>query len=215
VNSGWLWLIMQAPLLWFTTQLICRRHPPSAAERLALGLGLLSGLHAAAIAYSRGAGLPDARPLSRYQDPLLLGVAANLFLLLSLAPRHRVGRPAALTWTGTLLTGLLALTTTNLSLHLPYKRAQDAASLGQIRAYLATRDDTVFAGNPQFPSPLPDAMTARRVLDDPRLLPLLPEEIADPAARPPWLIRSSPWLALLSGGAVLWVVIRSLRPVKT
>src|ERR1700712_2252958 len=78
VNSSWLWIVMQAPSFWFLATLVRRRDSPSVVDRLALGLIVLTGLDAAAVAYSRGAGLPDFRPLSRYQDPLLLGVAANL-----------------------------------------------------------------------------------------------------------------------------------------
>lgn len=65
VNSNWVWLITQAPIFWFAGNAFLRRRPPDALKQLALGLALLAGLHAAAVAYSRGAGLPDGRPLSR------------------------------------------------------------------------------------------------------------------------------------------------------
>jgi hypothetical protein len=208
VNSGWLWLFMQAPLLWFTGRLIQQRRALTIPERLALGLGLLAALHAAAVAYSRGGGLIEARPLSRYQDVLVLGVAANFFLLLQLAAANRTVRIATLGWTGLLLAGLLTLTTTNLSLHLPYKRAQDTASLAEVRAYLATGDATVFTRDPEHTGPHPDPAVVRRVLDDPYLRKILPAELSDPSARPPWVITWSPWLVLLSGS---WLIVAALR----
>jgi len=211
VNSGWLWIVTQAPLLYFLGSCIRRRSPTTAHERLILGLGLLAGLHAAAVAYSRGAGLLDARPLSRYQDPLLLGVAANLMVSLQFIPLHRVGRIAGLLWSGVLLAGLIELTTTNLSLNLPFKRAQDNASLTQIRAYLATHDATIFTRDPAVTGPHPDPAIVRRVLDDPLFRPILPEEFTDVSVPVPRLIDFGPWLALLSGLSLLGVSINWCR----
>ncbi len=215
VDSDWLWLVLQAPLLWFTAKIIWRRSPPQTVEKFILGLGLLAMLHAAAVAYSRGAGLLDARPLSRYQDPLLLGVAANFFLLLKFAAQHRTGRIAALCWTGIFLAGLLTLTTTNLSLHLPYKRMQDAASFTQIRAYLTTHDPAVFHQQQVLPFVHPNTTVVQRILDDPQLQPRLPREFSDAAIRPPWLIEFSPWFTLLSGIGLLLTAINYSRTAKT
>ena len=185
VDSAWLWLILQAPLGCFIAQLLHRRTAPHAIGKFALGLGLLAVLHAAAVAYSRGAGLVDARPLSRYHDPLLFGVVANGFVLLKFAGQGRTGRIAALLWTGVCLAGLLTLTTTNLSLHLPFKRGQNTASLTQIRAYLATHDPAAL-NEGAFPTLLhPDTAVVRRVLDDPQLQQKLPREFSDLYAPPP------------------------------
>src|SRR5262249_19718674 len=157
------------------------------------------GLNAAAIAYSRGAGLVDARPLSRYQDPLFVGAITNLFLALRLAPGYRFGRLVALGLYGALLAGLIPLTTTNLSLNLPYKRQHDVASLLQVRIYLSTHDASIFAQDPNFPGPHPQPAAVIEVLDDALLVPILP----DFSARPPWLIESSPWFLAASAALFL------------
>lgn len=215
VDSGWFWLVLQAPLGWLAVNLFRRRMRPDAMENFILGLGLLAALHAAAVAYTRGAGLLEARPLSRYQDPLLLGMVANLFVLLRFAGSSRPGRIAALLWSGTLLAGLLTLTTTNLSLHLPFKRYQDTASLAQVRAYLTTHDAAVFSQEQQRATLHPNVAVVQRVLDDPQLRQVLPREFFDANTRPPWLVEYSPWLLLLCATGLIFVVCRCARPAKT
>jgi hypothetical protein len=214
VDSGCLWPILQAPLVWLVAEVFRRRTPPAPVERFLLGLGLLAVLHAAAVAYTRGAGLFESRPLSRYQDPLLLGVAANFFILLRFSAHSRPGRIATLLWSGTLLAGLLTLTTTNLSLHLPFKRHQDAISLTQGRAYLATNDPMVFTQEPAQATLHPNIAVVQRVLDDPQLRRVLPREFSDEKARPPWVIEYSPWLTLLSTSGLIFMAIKCSRPVK-
>jgi hypothetical protein len=214
VDSGWLWLGLQAPWLWLVARRCLRRLPPDPREQFILGLGLLAVLHAAAVAYTRGAGLPEARPLSRYQDALLFGVAANLLVLLNFAEPNRAGRIAALGWTGVLLAGLLTLTTADFSLSLPFKRAQGAAGLAQVRAYLATHDPAVFTPEGKFFPLHPDPAVVRHVLDDPQLRPVLPREFSNSSLRPPWLIEFSPWLTMASAGGLLLMAIKSPRPAK-
>lgn len=181
VNSPWLWLVLQAPLLILTVRTLRQRTRLPSLDHLAIALGLLVILHASAVAYTRAAGLPDARPLSRYQDPLLLGVAAQFYAvlrLIALAPRP--ARPAALLWAGVLSVGLLILTTTNLSLNLPYKRAQNQISLRAVQTYLATHDPAALVIEPVTLAPHPDPAVLRALLDDPRLRPLLPREFFAP-----------------------------------
>ncbi len=198
VDSAGLWLVLQAPLLWLAVGFVRRRVIPTPAVRFAFGLGLLAVLHAAAVAYSRGAGLVDARPLSRYQDPLILGVAANLLVLLEFTPTRSIGRICAFIWTGTLLAGVLTLTTTNLSLHLPFKRAQSESSLSQIRSYVAHHDPAVLI--PKIPALAahPNPAVMQEVLDDPKLQAVLPREFFDSSIHPPWLVEFSPWLVIPS-----------------
>lgn len=215
VDSTWLWLGLQAPLLWFFVRLLLCRTSPSGVERLILGLGLLAILHAAAVAYSRGAGLFEFRPLSRYQDSLLFSTAANFFVLIIFAAKNRVGRIATLLWAGLLFAGLLTLTTTNLSLHLPFKRAQDNASLEQVRAYLPNHDATVFTADHHLLAAHPDSTVVRCVLDDPQLRAVLPRELFDTTAQPPWLIKFSPWLVLLSAFSLLWIILRYEKTSST
>jgi hypothetical protein len=177
VETPALALVVQAPGLWLLGQLVRARRRPDAGERLLLALLLWSWLQAAAIAWSRGAGLPDGRPLSRYQDPLVVGAAVQLVILLRLvaaAPRARI---PGLLWGGCLLAGLLLLTTHVLSVNLPHKRRQDREALAAVRAYLTTGDAAAFAASPAVASALhPDPDVVRRVLDDPGLRPHLPRE---------------------------------------
>jgi len=188
IDSAWLWPIVQAPVLWLTVDLIRRRSRPDSFERFTLALAIVAMLHAAAIAYSRGAGLIEARPLSRYQDPFLLGAAANLFILLRYGSTHRASRIAALGWIGVVLAGLMSITTSNFSLHLPYKSMQDRANLAMVRDYLDHHDPAVFARDPYFPGPHPEASSVIRVLDNPQLRSILPSELLGRPSAQPWLI---------------------------
>lgn len=215
VNQPWLGLVVPLPLL----VLAWRRRRTGAAdvaERAAFMLGLVALLHAAAIAWSRGAGLIDARPLSRYQDPLLLGVAAQLFALFRLwrelpAP----ARLAGLCWSGLMLAGAVHLSTTNLTVHAPFRRMQDQASLGMIRNYFATHDPRALDPQPPLIGPHPQPETVRRLLDDPQLVALLPEALRAPegelAATAPAVIRYAPW-ELLAAGAFLGVALWRAGP---
>jgi hypothetical protein len=163
VNSPGLWVLMQLPVMALLVDRYRRRVPLDPIERLAVALVIFAVFQAAAVAHNRAAGLLDARPLSRYQDPLLLGAAAQWFIALRLAASHaRAGRLLAAGWAAAAAFGLLSLTTTNLSLNLPYKRAQDIANLAQVRTYLATRDATVFTRDPLYPGPHPNPQVVQR-----------------------------------------------------
>jgi hypothetical protein len=211
---------MQLPLLVLLVRRWRRRIPLSPLERCAVGLALFAALQAAAVAHNRAGGLIDYRPLSRYQDPLLLGVAAQGFAVLRLAVEAaRPGRLLALAWIAALLFGLLTLTTTNLTFNLPFKRAQDAAGIQQVRTYLATGDATVFTRDPLFPGPHPNPGSIQRVLDDPLLRPVLPAVFF--SDRPeavsgtrPWLIERGRSLALLAAVAFGLALVRLARDAK-
>jgi hypothetical protein len=209
VDSPVLWLVMQAPLVVLIVARWRRGESLDATERLALGLVIFAVLQAAAVARNRGASLLDARPLSRYQDPLLLGAAAQWFVALRLAANYaRNGRLLAIVWAAAAAFGLLTLTTTNLSLNLPYKRAQDAASLTQIRSYLAAHDASVFTRDPLFPGPHPNPQVVERVLDDPLLRPVLPaiffsEQPESASGAKPWLIEHGALFTLMAFVALL------------
>lgn len=210
VNHGGMLLILQAPLAWLALRRWRAHTPLDTAERCAFALGLLALLHAAAIAYGRAAGLPEHRPLSRYQDPLLLGATAQLFALIRLAPP----RSLLLVWSGILGVGLMALMTTNLTLHLPYKRAQDRAALTALRHYLTTGDAAAFTASAteKILHP-PDAPTVQRTLDDPKLRALLPADLRTNTSQPPpWIIRHAAVLtalaALLFTSALVSLAVR-------
>jgi hypothetical protein len=165
-------------------------HPPvfSAADRCAFALAAFAILQAAAVAYTRGAGLPEFRPLSRYQDPLILGAAAQLYAAVRLATtRGRPGRLLLLGWSGVAVAGLISLTATHFALNLPYKRAKDAESLAQIGVYVHDSNSNAFARGTSFSGPDSNPAEAIRVLDDPLLRPVLPKEFREDVARP-WLL---------------------------
>jgi hypothetical protein len=212
VDSPWPWLLLQLPMPVLLGWRWRQRTPLSPIERCALGLVIYSVLQAAAVAYSRGNGLIEARPLSRYQDPLLLGVAAQGFAALRLAQgRPRIGRLMALPWGLAIALGVLLLSARVLSVNLPYKRAQDTASLMQIRTYLKSHDAGVFTRDPAFPGPHTNPQVVEEVLDDPVLRPVLPKLFFTerPESEPgmkPWIIEQGKLLfgvALVGFGAAL------------
>jgi hypothetical protein len=212
VESGWFWLALHFPMAALAWQRWHRRQPWTAAERCASALVLFALLHAAAIAFMRGAGLPDSRPLSRYQDPLILGIAGQLFAVLRFATlQGRSGRILGLGWSALVAGGLLQLTTTNLSLHLPFKRAEDAAALSHIHAYLETGDVSVLRPVRPFVAPHPNPEAVRRVLDDPLLQPVLPAVFREPDARPPRMIVFAPWLTAAALAGFLFVLGIEIR----
>ncbi len=194
VNSTLLWLLMQLPLVVLLIVIWRRRTPLTATDRCAIALAVFSALQAAAVAHNRAAGLMDLRPLSRYQDPLLLGTAAQLYAALRLAVvLERPGRLLACAWAAAGIFGLIDLTGTNLTLNLQYKRLQDTASLDQVRTYLRTRDATVFTRDPLYPGPHPNPQVVQRILDDPVLRPVLPKAFfidhpGNAGEPPPWVI---------------------------
>jgi hypothetical protein len=180
---------------------------------LAIALVAIAALHAAAVAYSRGAGLPDGRPLSRYQDALLLGVAGHgVAAAVLVQAQARRARLVAIGWYALLAGGLVGLTVTNLTIHVPAKRARDAAGLAVVREYLATGDAQVFALDAaEFIHP--DPAVVRRLLDDPTMRPVLTDMLAErsPMNPPPALVRRSPVLALTAALALALVVALGLR----
>jgi hypothetical protein len=211
VDSAWLWVVVQFPLVWLW---ISRRHQGQAlapAERCALALAAYAALHAAAIAYSRGAGLPELRPLSRYQDPLHLGLAVQFFGVLRLVSGH--GRPVRLLaagWSAAALVGLVLLSLQAFLYHLPIKRAQDQKGLEQVRAYLQTRDPQALPPPAPFASPHPDPTAIMRVLDDPILQPVLPREIVQQTPAP-LVLRAASGITLVTALALGLSILAELR----
>jgi hypothetical protein len=217
VNDGLCFLVMQLPLVWLMVSRWRKKIVLSPMERCALALGLFGFLQAAAIAYSRGGALPEFRPLSRYQDPLLLGVVGQLVAVIVLfSNRTRFTRIASLVWCAATMAGLIMLTETNFTLHLPFKRAQDRANLAIVRNYAATHDPAAFTRDPNFSGPHPNPRVVQRVIDDPLLRSTLPPEIlstvASGTAQLSWLIRHSAELTAASGLLLLCVLGNSLRP---
>lgn len=203
VQQGWLCMILQLPMLLL---LIARRKERQSLHHLdwiALTLVLLGCLQAAAIAYSRGAGLVLQGPLSRYQDAFLLGVSGQLYAAISLAIAWKPGRLVALGWIGVLAAGLISLTEVNLALQLPRKRALDRIGVEAIRSYQANKDEAPLfeslARQAMHPS---DPAAVRRVLDDPMLVSVLPAELTAPPGSSvsflPWIVRQSAIFAFVA-----------------
>ncbi len=217
VNSPILCLVVQSPAVAAVLLSWTGRRPLSTAERSALALALFAALQAAAIAYSRGNGLPEGRPLSRYQDAFVLGAVAQCFLALRLAETYaRTGRLFATGWAATVAVGLLSLSTFNLSVNLPYKRAQDKASLTQVREYLKTHDGTVFTRDPLFPGPHPDPDHVKQVLDDPVLRRVLPkifftDKPESASGTRPWIIEHGRMLFTFASVSLLVTFAWTLR----
>lgn len=117
----------------------------------------------------------------------------------------RALRFTPIVWGAALALGLVALTLTNLSLNLRFKREQDAASLAQVRDYLALHEASVFSRDPRFPGPHPDPKVVQRVLDDPILRPHLPAALiaSAPESTTPWIIAHGAALTVLAGAAFI------------
>ena len=212
ISQPLLCLALQAPLLWLGFDLLRRRRPPAPLEAIALALGLVSLLNAAAIAHSRAAGLSDYLPLSRYQDSLILGTVGNLFLLLGPLSRLRNHRLISIGWLGLLLLGVSVLAAGSLTLNLPFKALQNRTSQRMIIAYLHTRDPQVFVQANLYLRPLPTGESVIAVLNDPVLAPILPPELRGETGPRPWLIRYAPWLVAASGLALATCLLRRTSP---
>ncbi len=205
-------LAMYAPIGWLVINLWRSRRQPTPAEACALGLALLGVCNAGAIAFSRGAGLIDHLPLSRYHDALLPGVVANLHVVIMFWARVRAARLAAIGWCGLLMLGGAVLAAGSLTTNLPFKRLQNQLFQVQIDGYLATRSQAVFAQGSSWLRPHPDTALVATVLDSPALQRRLPPVLrGEPDPAPP-LIEYSPIGAALCAAALALACLRRRAP---
>jgi hypothetical protein len=216
VNHAACALLMQLPLLSLGVLIVRRRIPLTAVTWCAFALGLFALLQALAVAYSRGAGLTDDRPLSRYQDPMLLGIAAQAFASLVIASRHGlVGRLFAMAWAAALALGLVALTETNLAHNLPYKRAHDSASVANLQVYLDTHDAMALEQTHGLPETPENPAMMKALLDDARSVALLPPTLRPLAqqsrGRPPVIIAMARLYVMISAAVLLGITLVQLR----
>jgi hypothetical protein len=113
---------------------------------------------------------------------------------------HRIGRIAALGWTGIMLVGLMSITIDNFSLRLPYKLLENQANLAMVREYLDRPDPTIFGRDPFLRGPHPSASSITRVLDHPQLRRILPGELFGEPVQQPWFVEHA---RLVAAGSVL------------
>jgi len=212
--------VMQAPLAWLLLHRFRQRKPLTTAELIAVMIAIYTVLSAAAMAYSRGRALYGVPPLSRYQDTLILGAAAQSFAIFRIAAEQgRRTRLLAAGWILILGVGLVALTRDNLARRLPIKQIQDEGNLIMVRSYAMTGDASIFISIPGFESPHPSKPeNVALIMADPVLKPYLPMELTQPQGTPfnhPFLIRHSRMLTLIFGGlfvlSLLWPFARNSR----
>jgi len=194
------------PMLVLVVALFRRMLPDPRAAMWPLLLGILAILTGGAIAYSRGAGLPDAAPISRYQAGLALGAIANLLALALLRANAlsqkplRAWRLLAVLWLTLFILGLARLTYANLCVHLPFKVKADEAQRTNLAAYVTTRDPAVLAGKSLFEIGDTSDAEVRAVLDNPVLQPFLPASLQIHPPSATILDRVVRWLLFLSPG---------------
>jgi hypothetical protein len=97
-----------------------------------------------------------------------------------------------------------------LGLHLPFKQAQDAATLTHTGRYLKTVDAAAFSREVSLAGLHPNPTAVLRVLDDPVLRPILPPVLRGSDARP-WIIKHARWLNLASSLGLVLALLLAAR----
>lgn len=193
-------ILINLPLLVWTVRL---RGAATAAtfDRSLLALGIWAAVNCAGIAYARGAIGADF--VARYSDLFAVDVVANGVVLLRLAASHRAWLPVGTAWLAAVALGLHTLNTTG---HTAYFHAHAAARAefrrAAVAAYVQQGDLAALASESGKALVYPDAEAVRRLLDDPRLVRLLPESVLG-GATDVWtrtLMESWPLLVLLGLG---------------
>lgn len=153
-------------------------------SELLLGTGLWVILQCAAIAYSRG-GDGHGAIASRYMDMLALGAVVNVCALVVVISQARWanrwrkwGRLAAALWAIALVIGAGLMSYRELASQYGRQGYLRAAEQ-HVRAYLATGDRALLAGNPA-PVPYPNAAVLAGILDDPAIRGILPAAVRLP-----------------------------------
>jgi hypothetical protein len=174
-----------APLVALATQMVRRpamREDPRAW--VVMVLGAWAGLQCAAMAIAR-AHLGQL-PSSRYVDIILIGLASQVLALGLVVPRVRLQRALAAVFVVALCLGMSVRTRDALRVDLPYKRATTQTQMRSVRAFVAGDRAPLLAAT--FPdSPHPDVPWLAKLLENERLVALLPPSVApfaDCRARP-------------------------------
>jgi hypothetical protein len=190
--SVFIWLPMTAMLV----GAIWRRGRTTTLERVAVGLAIWVALHAAALAYGRGAGA--AQPATRYMDYLSLGLVANAMALVSIAERagrvtatRRVAEAVLIGWLAVLAVGVERLVERNAG-ELSQWRQWFANHAANVRNLMVTGDYGRFMMQPplsQLPYPDPGRLTT--LLQDPYIRAILPSVVRTPIHVEPRLATSA------------------------
>ena len=184
---GWPWIdhpelvvIMWLPLGILLLMAGLRRGKTTALEQFAIGLGVWVALHAAALAYGRGAG--GAAPATRYMDFLSLGVVANVMALLATLDRTGA-RTRQLKWVP--LVAWLALAGGGV-LRLVERNAADldpwnqyfAAHVANIHRLIVSGDVAAFVSKPPLIEvPYPGSQRLADFLAEPYIRRILPASV--------------------------------------
>ncbi|HXR05040.1 MAG TPA: hypothetical protein VN836_10080 [Verrucomicrobiae bacterium] len=186
---------------------------PRAAEFL-LAMGLWSGLQSAALAYGR-ANYGDIIPASRYMDVLNIFVIASLFATVLLPRLWSGGRLPAwagmllpLVFAGVIFFGLCRISQIVVDNLLVPTRVMNLVAEERIETFWATGNGREFL---EPPTVRPNPELALRLLQDPKLRPILPAACLPPASPPitgrftavsQWLLRHA--VAILTAGLLLF-----------
>ena len=189
-------LVLNLPVLLLVVQRLRRRRLARAGEDFILTVAGWSAAIGLATAWVRGGGAELLHGVpSRYVDFIVLLPLANLWCLVVLVheaalQRRSVTRLVASAWVVFLLVGWLGLSA-EVTRGIALPRARDrAAPVRLMRAFQASGDAAVFAGQPRLLVPHPNPESVRAVLDDPRLRGRLPPSL-QPDSRPGPLSRAT------------------------
>lgn len=220
-------LLAWAPMIaWVLIALRRRNLDPKALLPLTLAfLAITQGL---SVAYARGEGLYEGRPLSRYQDLLAFGTIANALALFYLREganemvkfkRYWMG--LALVWALTAAIGLAELTAINFRLHLPFRKLRNTWAEANVGTYAATKNPAVLAGKTVYELSHPSAHAIQQVIDDEAFFPYLPTPLSRETATPRRLeglartaLSISPYAFGISWGALLTCLAVSVTGTK-
>jgi hypothetical protein len=173
-------LAVNLPLLLLLGLRLARRRVAKRGEDFVVLIAGWSVALALATAWARGGGAEFAGGVpSRYVDFVVLLPLANVWAAVALAretpaPRRPRSVLIAGAWGAFLFAGWIGLTA-EVWRGLVLPRARDReAPVRLMRAYQASRDEAVFAGQPRLLVPHPNLAAVRTVLDDPRMKGVLP-----------------------------------------
>lgn len=175
--------ILWAPLVILGVALARGRMTRTPGSDLALLCGVWTALHAASVAWARGAGMAAQLPLSRYLDGLMPGVIGNALALALLSGgtgRDRWWFALRSLWIAGLALGLAHQTYTDFHVQLPLHALSKRTQLLLVGAYVRSGDASILAGRNVQEIGHHDPASIRRVVDDPAKASWLPTAARKP-----------------------------------